>query len=133
LPCPARAGQGRIGPRRAAAILAVLLAGPALAQDGGALFGQRCASCHAVAPGAPPMAGPNLAGLIGRRVGGDPGFDYSPSLVAAGRAGETWDRDRLVRFLEDPEEMYPGIWMGANGLRAEAERRAVAAFLQPAR
>jgi cytochrome c2 len=114
-------------------LAALLLATPALAQDGRALFEQRCASCHAIARGAPPMAGPNLAGLGGRRVGGDPGFDYSPALVEAGKAGDAWDGDRLVRFLADPEEMYPGLWMGANGLRSAAERQAVAEFLQASR
>jgi cytochrome c2 len=120
-------------------LLAGLLLAPpaltpsALAQDGRAVFEARCASCHAVAPDAAPMAGPNLHGVIGRRVGAAPGFDYSPVLEGAGRGGDTWDPDRMVRFLEDPEEMYPGLWMGANGLRAEAQRRAVAAFLATAR
>jgi cytochrome c len=79
------------------------------------------------------MAGPNLLGVVGRRVGGDPAFGYSPALEQARRAGEVWDAARLIRFLDDPEEMYPGVWMGGNGLRAEADRRAVAAFLQAAR
>ncbi len=115
-------------------LAALLLAPPALAQDdGGALFEQRCAQCHAVAAVAAPMAGPNLRGVVGRRVGGDPGFDYSPVLERAGRGGGSWDLERLVRFLEDPEEMYPGLWMGANGLRAEAERGAVARFLESRR
>ena len=108
-----------------------LLAPPALARnDGRALFEQRCAQCHAVAAGAAPTAGPNLRGVVGRRVGGDPGFDYSPVLEQAGRGGDRWDLERLVRFLENPEEMYPGLWMGTNGLRAEAERDAVARFLE---
>ncbi len=111
-----------------------LLAPPALARnDGRALFEQRCAQCHAVAAGAAPTAGPNLRGVAGRRVGGDPGFGYSPVLEQAGRGGDRWDPERLVRFLEDPEGMYPGLWMGSNGLRGEAERDAVARFLQEQR
>lgn len=117
-------------PAATAALLLSLAPPPAAALDGRALFEQRCASCHAVAAGAPPTAGPNLRGVVGRRVGGDPGFDYSPVLERAGRNGDTWDLERLVRFLEDPEEMYPGVWMGGNGLRAEAERGAVARFLE---
>jgi cytochrome c len=35
----------------------------------------------------------------------------------------------LERFLEDPEEMYPGLWMGGNGLRRAADRAAVVDFL----
>ena len=115
-------------------LAALLLAPPALAEDGGrALFERRCASCHAVAADAAPTPGPNLRGVVGRRVGGDPGFDYSPVLEQAGRGGDVWDPARLVRFLEDPEGMYPGLWMGGNGLRAEAERDAVARFLESQR
>ena len=117
----------------AALALALLLASapPALAGgDGRALFERRCAQCHAVSAGAAPMAGPNLRGVVGRRVGGDPGFGYSPVLEGAGRDGDAWDLERLVRFLEDPEEMYPGLWMGNNGLRAEAKRDALARFLE---
>ena len=110
-----------------------LLAPPAPAQDGRALFEQRCASCHAITAGAAPAAGPNLRGVVGRRVGGDPGFDYSPVLEQAGRGGDSWDVERLVRFLQDPEEMYPGLWMGGNSLRAEAERVAVVRFLDDQR
>lgn len=110
-----------------------VLAGPALAKDGRATFENHCASCHAVARDAPEQAGPNLHGVMGRRVGAAPDFGYSPVLQAARDAGETWDRDRMVRFLADPEEMYPGLWMGANGLRRAAERAAVADYLQSVR
>jgi cytochrome c len=110
---------------RAAALLA-LAAGPAAAQDGRAVFEARCASCHALVAPAAPMPGPALAGLAGRRVGGDPGFDYSPALRAAEGA---WDAARLDRFLADPEEMFPGLWMGGNGIDHAAQRRALVEFL----
>ena len=107
---------------------------PVAAEDQGrAVFEARCASCHAVAAGAPPGAGPNLAGVVGRGVGGDPGFDYSPVLEEARQKGRVWDAGVLERFLADPEEMFPGLWMGGNGLRAAEDRAAVVAFLQTAR
>jgi cytochrome c len=111
----------------------LLLSLPAPAQDGRAVFEFNCASCHAVTPGAPPMAGPNLHGLIGRRVAGDADFDYSPALAAGRERGDLWDAGRVRDFLEDPEAMYPGLWMGANGLNDEEERRAVARFLSDRR
>lgn len=114
-------------------VLGLLVAAPALAQDGRRVFDNHCASCHSVDAAAPPGAGPNLAGVMGRAVGGAPGFDYSPVLDAARGAGDRWDADRMVRFLEDPEEMYPGLWMGSNGVRGEADRAAIAAFLQSVR
>ncbi len=105
---------------------------PAQAQDGRAAFEAHCASCHAVT-GAEALPGPNLRGLIGRRVGGDPAFDYSSVLRDAGARGDAWDAARLDRFLADPEAMYPGLWMGSNGLAGPAERQAVVRYLQSER
>jgi cytochrome c len=111
-------------------LAALLLAAPAAAEeDGRAAFEQRCASCHSVEANAPPGAGPKLAGLMGRRIGGDPGFEYSP--VLAGAKG-SWDAARLDRFLEDPEEMFPGLWMGGNGVREAGPRAAIVRFLAAA-
>ena len=119
----------------AASLLALLLllTAPAAAADGAAVFGARCASCHAAAPGAAPGAGPNLAGVHGRRVAGDPDFGYSPVLEAAGREGRRWDAEALERFLADPEDVFPGTWMGSNGLRAAADRAAVVEYLGASR
>lgn len=107
-------------------LAAILLAVPAAADDGAAAFAARCASCHAVSASAPAGAGPHLAALAGRRIGGDPGFDYSLALrVAEG----IWTAERLDCFLADPEEMFPGLWMGGNGIDQAAARRAVVEFL----
>lgn len=106
-----------------------LVAAPAFATGGAEVFEAHCASCHAAARGAPAGAGPNLAGLSGRAVAGDPAFDYSPALQAARAAGEAWDEGRLRRFLDDPEAMYPGLWMGGTSLRGAADVAAVVAYL----
>ena len=115
--------------RAALLLLAALCPGMAMAAEGRQVFEARCAACHAAMPGAPAGAGPNLAGVIGRRIAGDAAFDYSPALLAAREAGQVWDAGLLQRFLADPEAMFPGLWMGANGLRDAADRAAVATFL----
>ncbi len=106
---------------------------PAIAQDGRALFAERCAACHSIEAGAAEKPGPNLAGLIGRPVGGDPRFDYSPALRLARAQAFVWDARLLARFLDDPEAMFPGMWMGANGLVEPAARAALVAFLAAGR
>jgi len=117
--------------RLATALL--ILAAPSAAEDTGEAgrraFETHCAACHALDPAAPPMAGPNLAGLIGRRVAGDAAFGYSPVLTRAGRAGRVWDLAMLGAFLADPEEMFPGLWMGANGVPDPGQRDALVQFL----
>jgi len=112
---------------------AFLGAASAAAQDGRALFEARCASCHATEADAPERPGPNLAGIVGRAFAADPRFDYSPAMRRARAAAPAWDEERLARFLEDPEAMVPGLWMGGNGLGQAGERAAVVAFLRNAR
>jgi len=110
-------------------LLALLCPGVALAAEGQQVFEAHCAGCHAAASGAAPGAGPNLAGVVGRRVAGDADFDYSPALRAAREAGQAWDAALLQRFLADPEAMFPAMWMSAQGIRDAAERKALARFI----
>jgi cytochrome c len=44
-----------------------------------------------------------------------------------------WDAPRLAEFLLDPEDLYPGIWMGGNVPRRPEERAAVLRYLQTLR
>jgi cytochrome c len=88
-----------------------------------------CRACHALDVDAPPMAGPNLSGLMGRTVAGDPKFDYSPVLRTARATGRVWDHKLLDQFLRDPEAMFPGMWMTSRPMPDAAERRALADFL----
>lgn len=100
---------------------------PRSAPDGAALFASRCSSCHSDRAGEAGMPGPNLHGLAGRRLGGDPAFDYSPAFASA---TGTWDAARLDAYLADPEEAVPGSWMGiGNAVRDAGERAAVVRHL----
>ncbi len=75
------------------------------------------------------MAGPNLAGLIGRKVAGDPNFDYSPVLRSARDEGRVWTREALDTFVADPEAMFPGTWMSRVPLANPADRQALVRFI----
>jgi cytochrome c len=111
-----------------AALLSLAFASGAAAEDGAALF-EPCRACHSLDPAAKTMPGPNLAGLIGRTVAGDPTFDYSPVLRAARNEGRVWTRELLERFLADPEAMFPAMWMSAPRIRNAEDRKALAAFI----
>jgi len=119
----------------AAVLAALLFSGPAARGQAqgqalsGAMLFDTCRSCHALDPREGGMAGPNLAGLIGRRVGGDPAYDYSPVLRDANAAGQTWDEALLDRFLTDPEAMFPGFWMSGRGIDDAPERRALVRYI----
>jgi cytochrome c len=109
-------------------ILWLLLPVSASADDGGKLF-TPCRACHSLDPADQGLPGPNLAGLIGRKVGGDEAFDYSPVLRKARDDGLRWDAERLDRFLADPAEMFPGLWMSIRGVEGAADRAALVKFL----
>jgi cytochrome c len=110
-------------------LLAMLTAAPAAAEENGGRLFAPCRACHSLDPAERGLPGPNLSGLIGRKIGGDTAFDYSPVLRKARDEGLRWDARRLDGFLADPAQMFPGLWMSMRGIEDAAERQALVRFL----
>ena len=110
-------------------LLPLLATAPAAAEEDGTRLFTPCRACHSLDPAERGLPGPNLAGVAGRVVAGDPAFDYSPVLRKARDDGLRWDMPRLESFLADPAEMFPGLWMSMRGIEDAAERKALARFL----
>jgi cytochrome c len=110
-------------------LLPVLASAPASADEDGARLFAPCRACHSLDPAERGLPGPNLAGVMGRSIGSDPAFDYSPVLRKARDDGLRWDTQRLESFLADPAEMFPGLWMSMRGIEDAAERKALVRFL----
>jgi cytochrome c len=89
---------------------------------GKALYAERCMSCHSAKYNG---VGPMHLGVVGRRAGSVPNFEYSAALKASGL---TWTRDNLDRWLSNPEAMVPGQKMGVSVANAQ-ERADLIAFL----
>lgn len=94
-------------------------------QAGEAVY-SRCLACHALAYD---RTGPRHCGLLGRRAGSVPGFDYSAAMK---RANLVWDRKSLDRFLADPLKTVPGTSMGYDGVKDPRERADLIAYLEQA-
>jgi len=79
---------------------------------GKTLFLQSCSICHAnsleVGNAVVEREGPSLVGLLGRRAGSLPNFNYTKALS---ESGITWDAPTLDRFLTDPTAAVPGTAM----------------------
>jgi cytochrome c len=105
-------------------VLPMIAAKAAPAADGGALFKQRCAICHASKAGAPSSLGPNLAGVTGRKAGATK-FAYSSALKAS---KIDWNKPNLDRYLAGPTKMVPGTRMVINVSDA-AQRAAIISHL----
>ena len=110
-------------------LLPLLLSAPAVAEEAGAQEFTPCRACHSLDPAEHNLPGPNLSGVLGRPIGGDTGFDYSPVLRKARDEGSRWDAKRLEAFLADPAAMFPGLWMSMRGIEDAAERQALVRFL----
>ncbi len=113
-------------------MLAVGLTGVAAVRAGdnltrGRILFLRCASCHDL--GAAPSAkiGPNLRGILGRKVASLPGYSYSAALRSQDFA---WDVPHLDRWIRNPNEVAPGTMMAFAGIADESDRRALIEFLQ---
>jgi len=109
-----------------ALLLSLLMPGPAEAGGNparGAEIYQRCAACHALARN---RTGPKHCGLIGRKAGSLPGFDYSPALRDS---GIVWDARTLDRFLAEPLAMVPRSTMTYAGIKDAQERADLIAYL----
>lgn len=109
---------------------AALLATPAFAagdaKHGAELFADNCGDCHSVKEGGPNRKGPNLFGVIGRKSGTVPGFDYSDANKAK---DWVWTPERLEPYLASPKSVVPGTIMKFKGDPDPKERADIIAFL----
>src|SRR5580698_9107729 len=110
---------------KASAILAVATlalgaqAGTASAADGSDIFNNNCAVCHSTDPGTNKL-GPSLAGIVGRKSASLGDYSYSPAMT---KAGLTWDKATLDKYLTDPQKVVPGTKMLFPGITNDADRK----------
>ena len=109
-----------------AGALALCASAPAMAapdaQRGEALY-SRCLACHALAHD---RVGPRHCGLLGRRAGSLPAYDYSPAMK---KSQIVWDARTLDRFLAKPLAMVPGSTMTYDGVSDAQDRADLIAYL----
>ena len=99
--------------------------------DGDAAKGEAtfkvCKVCHQIGEGAKNFVGPELNGVVGRKAGTSPGYNYSE---ANKNSGLTWDEATLTKYLKNPKEVVPGTKMAFPGLHSDDEIADVIAYLK---
>ncbi len=121
-----------------AAVMTLAVAGNAFAADsakGEKLF-KRCGACHTIKAGGKNKVGPNLFGIVGRKIGVGKGYKYSKSYLDAGGSGMTWTEDAILEYLADPKAYMRKITSNPKArskmalkLKKEADRQDVVSYL----
>ncbi len=102
---------------------------PAHAQDaeaGKTVFKTICNLCHEAIEGKN-RVGPSLYGVVGRKSGTLPLFNYSEVLKGAGMI---WTEETLDKWINSPQTTVPGTRMTYGGLKDDKKRHDVIAFLK---
>lgn len=119
-------------PLLAGAVLLMSFAAPlqsasaAGATAGRQVFRQQCAICHSDKPGVNKI-GPSLLGVVGRKTGSVPGYNYS---VANKNSNITWTPEVLDKYLNAPQSVIPGTKMPYGGLHNATKRQNLIGFLE---
>jgi cytochrome c len=86
-----------------------------------------CRICHQIGENARNFVGPELNGVIGRKAGTVPGYNYSD---ANKNSGVVWDEATLAKYLRKPRAIVPGTKMAFPGFESDAEIANVIAYLK---
>lgn len=124
--------QTRSAPFMAGAAMLLLSALPLCAAHaadvaaGKQVFQQQCSICHSDKPGVNKI-GPSLFGVVGRKTGSEPGYDYS---VANKNSNITWTPEVLDKYINHPQKIVPGTKMPYGGLHNATKRQNLIGFLE---
>lgn len=93
----------------------------------GQAVAKNCASCHDFTKGGPNKTGPGLYGIVMRKHAAHEGFPYSEAMTA--KASEDWTYEALDAFIKSPKEAVPKTKMAYGGLKKDADRANLLAYL----
>ena len=108
-----------------AALALLIVAAPAYADDGPTVFNDDCAVCHSTEPGVDKL-GPSLAGVVGRPSASLKEYPYSDAMQ---KAGVTWTKLVLDKYLTNPQAMVKGTKMLFPGIKSAKDRKALIDYL----
>ena len=111
----------------ALAFIATIAAARADTADPRMVFNNACRTCHSMKEGDNRL-GPSLAGVVGRKAGTLPSYQYSSSMQSS---GVTWDAATLDKFIANPDEVVGGNKMKPfTGIADACQRKEIIGLLK---
>lgn len=90
----------------------------------------KCAVCHTAAKNEPNKVGPNLWGIVGAHTARHTEFSYSQAMQNHSKEGGKWGFEELYRYLYAPKQYIPGTKMAFAGIKNDADRANLIAYLR---
>ena len=91
---------------------------------------KKCKACHTFDEGGKNKAGPPLWNIVNRPVAAVEDFKYSQAMKDYADGGTAWTYAELDAFLAAPKKHVPKTKMAFSGLRKDADRAAMLAYLR---
>jgi cytochrome c len=115
-------------PAEGGANLATLLASANPAH--GADVAKKCSICHNFDKGGPNMIGPDLYGVLGRKVASHEGYEYSEALKAKAAELGNWDYEKIDHMINNPGAFVPvPRWRSSPACRTPRSAPTCSSFL----
>ena len=90
---------------------------------------KQCAACHSFVDKANKV-GPSLLGIAGRKPGSAEGYNYSDPFKTYAATFAAWDDAALDAWLKDPRTVVKGTKMAFAGVKDDATRANLIAYLK---
>jgi cytochrome c len=90
---------------------------------------KQCMACHSLTDKSN-RVGPSLVGIVGRKPGSAEGYSYSEAFKTYAAGVAAWDDAALDAWLKNPKGVVPGTKMAFAGLKDDAARADLIAFLK---
>ncbi len=99
-------------------------------KKGAKMFKKKCTACHTMDKGGKAKVGPNLFGIMGKKIATTEGYKYSTAMKKFGEGDKVWDEATLSEYLKKPAKLVKGTKMSFSGIKKDKKRNRLLAYLK---